>query len=299
MQWSHRGLRYFWTVGRLGTLRRAAKELHVSEPAVSIQLRKLQRRLGVDLFEKRGRRLELTPAGRLAFDYADRIFRLGDEMGDALHRGADAADARLTVGITQGIPKMLVQLLLAPVVEDPDMGLVVLEGRPGDLVGDLVTRSIDVIIADGAIPADPGVNTHSHFLGACGISFFATPGLAARLPEGPFPERLDGAPWLLPAPGVPLRHALDVWLARNRVHPRLAAEFDDSALVTAFGTVGDGVFPAPTAVEAIVASQYQVEVLGRTTDIRESFFSVSMEPRVRHPGLLAIEAVARELFPTG
>lgn len=296
MPMSYRGLRYFWTVARLGTLRRAAQELHVSEPAVSAQLQKLQLGLGIPLFEKKGRRLALTRAGSMALEYADQIFRLGNEMEEQLQRGAGSANVRLTVGITQGVPKPLVQLLMAPVVEDEDMGLVVVEGTPLGLVGDLVTHEVDVVLADGAIPLDPGVRAHTHLLGSCGVSFFAARPLAERLGGDDFPRCLDRAPWLLPTPGVPLRRALDVWLSRNGVRPRIAAEFDDSSLITAFGAVGDGVFAAPSALEDVIAERYQSSVLGRTDEIRASFYAVSMEPRTQHPGILEVERVARELF---
>lgn len=296
MAMSYRGLRYFWTVARLGTLRRAAEELHVSEPAVSAQLQKLQLGLGIPLFEKKGRKLALTRAGSAALEYADQIFRLGDEMLDHLKQGAQGVNVRLTVGITQGVPKPLVQQLLAPVVEDETVGLVVVEGTPLALVGDLVTHEVDVILSDGAIPLDPGVRAHTHLLGSCGVSFFASPGLADGLNGEPFPRCLDRAPWLLPTPGVPLRRALDVWVSRNQLRPRVAAEFDDSSLITAFGAVGDGVFAAPTALEGVIAERYQLRVLGRTDEIRESFYAVSMEPTTQHPGILEVERVARELF---
>lgn len=296
MPMSYRGLRYFWAVARLGTLRRAAAELHVSEPAVSAQIQKLQLGIGVPLFEKKGRRLVLTQAGTMAYEYADQIFRLGDEMVGRLTQGAEGVEERLTVGITPGVPKPLVQLLLAPVVEDQSMGLVVVEGTPMGLVGDLVTHQVDVVLSDGAIPLDPGVRSHTHLLGSSGISFFASPALAKALESEGFPGDLDHAPWLLPTPGVPLRRALDVWLARHELRPRIAAEFDDSSLLTAFGTAGDGVFPAPTAVESMIVERYQVRVLGRTEEVRESYYTVSMEPTIQHRGVLAIEEVARELF---
>lgn len=293
---SYRGLRYFWAVARLGTLRQAAVELHVSEPAVSAQIQKLQLRMGIQLFEKKGRRLALTPEGHLAYEYADRIFRLGEEMEDRLQQGAEGVEERLKVGITPGVPKPLAQLLLAPVVADPAMGLLVVEGSPFDLVGSLVTHEVDVVLSDGAIPLDPGVRAHTHPLGSCGISFFAASRLIEELPEGAFPQQLDHAPWLLPAPGIPLRRALDVWLAREEIRVRIAAEFEDSSMLTAFGTAGDGVFAAPTAVEAMIVRRYSVELLGRTDEIRESFYTVSMEPTVQHRGIMEIERVARTLF---
>ena len=296
MPLSYRSLRYFWAVARLGTLRRAAEELHVSEPAVSAQIQNLQRRIGVDLFEKKGRRLVLTPAGNMAFEYADRIVRLGDEMTQRLRQGAEGVQERLRVGITPGVPKPLVQLLLAPVVADPTMGLTVVEGAPTALVGDLMAREVDVVLADGAIPTDPGVQAYTHLLGSCGVSFFAARKVASGWEGEDFPGYLDHAPWLLPARGIPLRPALDMWMARQGVRPRIAAEFDDSALLTAFGTAGDGVFAAPTAVEAMILEHYPVELLGRTEEIRESFYAVSIESTTHHRGVLEIERVARGLF---
>jgi LysR family transcriptional activator of nhaA len=296
MSLSYRGLRYFWAVARLGTLRQAAAELHVSEPAVSAQIHKLQQWIGLDLFERKGRRLSLTPAGTTAFEYADQIFRGGEEMVRRLRQGAEGVMERLSVGITPGMPKPLVQLLLAPVVEDPAIGLVLVEGSALSLAGNLATRQLDVVLSDGAPPFDPAVRAHTHLLGSSGISFFASHEVSEALSSGDFPACLDHAPWLLPSHDVPLRRALDVWLLRNEVRPRIAAEFDDSALLTAFGTAGDGVFAAPTAIEDMIVHRYRVTVLGRTEDIRESYYRVGMEPMTAHEGVLKIEKVARQIF---
>lgn len=296
MPLSYRGLRYFWAVARLGTLRQAAAELHVSEPAVSAQIQKLQQWIGLDLFEKRGRRLSLTPAGTVAFEYADQIFRSGDEMLRRLRQGAEGVSERLSVGITPGMPKPLVQLLLVPVVEEPTLGLVVVEGSPLALAGNLATRQLDVVLSDGSPPFDPAVRAHTHLLGSSGISFFAAQGVAETLNGQDFPGCLDHAAWLMPSHEVPLRRALDVWLLRNDVRPRIAAEFDDSALLTAFGAAGDGVFAAPTAIEDMIVQRYRVRVLGRTDEIRESYYRVSMEPMTAHRGVLEIEQVARDIF---
>lgn len=297
MALNYRSLRYFWSVARLGTIREAAAELHVSEPAVSAQVRKLQKRLGVDLFEKRGRRLGLTEDGRIAFEYADEIFRLGDELTERMNRGQEAArTSRLTVGLTPGVSKMLVQFLLAPVVRDESIGLLVAEGGAADLVGQLATHRLDVVIADGAVPVDPGIGAHMHLLGASGVSFFAGGDLAGKLEGAEFPDDLDRAPWLLPTPGAPLRRALNVWLSRNDLRPRVAAEFDDSALLITFGAAGDGVFTTPTAVEELVIERYRARLLGRTEEIRETFYAVSMESQIHHPGILMMERAARELF---
>jgi len=296
MPLSYRGLRYFWAVARLGTLRQAAAELHVSEPAVSAQIQKLQQWIGLDLFKKKGRRLSLTPAGTLAFEYADQIFRSGEEMLRRLRQGAEGVMERLFVGITPGMPKPLVQLLLAPVVEDPSLGLVVVDGLPQALAGNLATRQLDVVLSDGAPPFDPAVRAHTHLLGSSGISFCAAARMAEALKGRDFPACLDHEPWLLPSHDVPLRRALDVWLLRNDVRPRIAAEFDDSALLTAFGTAGDGVFAAPTAIEDMIVDRYRVTVLGRTDEIRESYYRVSMEPMTGHQGVLQIEQVARAIF---
>jgi LysR family transcriptional regulator, transcriptional activator of nhaA len=296
VEFSYRALRYFWTVARAGTLQRAAGELHVSAPALSAQIRKLQERLGVTLFEKRGRRLALTRAGRVAFDYADEIFRLGGELSDWMKRGRQGIKLRLSVGLSQGIPKSLAQLLLAPVVEDPSIGLVVHEGEPRTLVARLLDHSLDVVLSEGPLPTEEGLRAHTQLLGACGVSFFAGSKLAENLADAAFPADLDGQPWLLPTPGTPLRRTLDVWLALQEVRPRVQAEFEDAGLVLAFGAMGDGIFANPTVVEETLCARYDVRVLGRTDEIREVFYVVSLDPLANHSGIVQIEAVANRLF---
>lgn len=296
MDFSYRALRYFWTVARTGTLRSAAAELHVSEPALSTQIRKLQDRLGVELFEKQGRRLVLTRAGRVAFDYAEEIFRLGREFSDRMKRGSQGINLRLSVGLTQGVPKSLAQLLLAPVVEDPSIGLVVHEGEPNSLVSRLLDHTLDVIVCEGALTAEAGLKAHSHLLGACGVTFFAAGPLADTLAPEDFPSGLDRVPWLMPTPGTPLRRALDVWLARHELRPRVAAEFEDSGLKLAFGAMGNGVFAKPTVVEETVRARYDLRVVGRTDEIRETFHAVSLDPLAHHRGIVQIEEAAKALF---
>jgi len=133
----------------------------------------------------------------------------------------------------------------------------------------------------------------SHKLGECAISFFVTKKLEKKL-KGDFPQCLDGAPLLLPSSGNQLRSGIDKWLDKQRIHPRMIAEFDDSALMKAFGQEGAGIFIAPSAIEAEVEWQYQVMAIGRVDEVKEHFYAISVERRVMHPVAATVVEAARE-----
>ncbi|MEN8177294.1 MAG: LysR substrate-binding domain-containing protein [Pseudomonadota bacterium] len=139
----------------------------------------------------------------------------------------------------------------------------------------------------------PAVSRPSHKLGECAVSFFATEKLEKQL-EGDFPRCLDGAPLLLPSSGGQLRAGIDQWLDKHRIHPRMIAEFDDSALMKAFGQEGAGIFIVPAAIEAEVEWQYQVTAIGRGNEVKEHFYAISVERRVLHPVVSAVLKTARE-----
>ncbi len=283
---------YFWTVAREGSVTRASQHLRVAQPSVSSQLGDLEGALGQKLFDRQGRRLVLTDAGRTAYRYADQIFTLGREMQDALARLEVEVPVRLVVGVSQVIPKLVAERLLQPAIAAaPEVHLVCREGRLPDLLAALALHRVDVVLADE--PADPNVRVraYSHLLGEGGVSFFG----AARfmsLRDG-FPRSLDRAPMLLQGEGTAVRRELDQWFEALGVRPRVLGEFEDSALMKAFGQRGMGVFAAPTVIEVEVARTFGVEVIGRTEEVRERFYAISLERRLRHPAVVALAESAR------
>jgi LysR family transcriptional regulator, transcriptional activator of nhaA len=291
---NYRHLYYFWVVAREGSVTRASSVLHLTQPAVSAQIHKLERALGEKLFARTGRNLVLTEAGRTTLRHADEIFRSGQELVESLRGGGAGRPPRLVVGVADSLPKLLGYRLLRPALEVPGgVELVVLEDHPDRLLAELSVHRLDLVLMDSPLPPAAAVRAYNHLLGECGVTLFAAAGLAAGLREG-FPGSLDGAPFVLPTESSTLRRSLEPWFEANGVRPRIVAQVADSAMMKAFGRGGVGVFPAPSAVEDEVVGHYEVEVVGRLDGVRERFYAISGERRIRHPGVVAISEAARE-----
>lgn len=285
-------LRYFWVVAREGGLVPAGKVLRLSHPTLSTQIHALERELGHKLFTKVGRKLALTDVGRVVYQYADEIFHLGREMTEAVAGRAVGKALRLNVGIADVVPKLVVRRLLQPALSlSEPVRLVCYEASFDKLLGDLAMHTLDVVLSDAPVPPGSHVRAFDHLLGETGVSFFGTKALA-RAHGKDFPRSLDGAPMLMPLESRSLRE----WLARHRITPRVVAEFEDSALLKVFGGDGLGIFAAPTVVEAEIAADYRVQVLGRASEIRERYYAISVERRLEHPAVIAITSAARELL---
>lgn len=294
MEWlNYHHLLYFWVTAREGGLGPASKVLRLARPTLSGQIHALEERLGEKLFERSGRRLVLTDVGRVVYRYADEIFTLGRELLDTVAGRATGGQARLDVGIVDVVTKLVVRRLLEPALRMPEpVRLVCHEDSHERLLSQLATHEVDLVISDAPVPPGSGVRAFNHLLGECGVTFFAHHRLSL-LRRG-FPASLNDQPMLVPTEGTPLRRALDAWLDRQQVRPRIVGEFEDSALLKVFGADGVGVFVAPTAVERQVRTQYRVEVIGHADEIRERFYVITAERRIRNPAVLAITDAARE-----
>jgi len=295
MDWiNYHHLLYFWTVVREGGVSRAAEKLSLAQPTVSAQIKQLEEVIGEQLFDRQGRRLVLTDVGRLVYRYADEIFVIGRELTETLKgRPATGRPMPLTVGVANAVPKLVVHRLLQPAMSGAlPFRLTCREDSTDTLLGELATHAVDVVIADGPAPSHVRVKAFSHLLGESDTSFFAAPPLAGKLKKS-FPESLNDQPLLLPTHQTALRRSIDQWLESQHLHPRIAGEFDDSALMKAFGEAGTGAFPAPSAIEREVIRQYRVQVVGRVKALRERYYAISVERRVKHPGVMAITTAAR------
>lgn len=286
MEWlNYHHLFYFYTVAHEGGVTRAADRLLLAQSTLSAQIRALEESLGVKLFEKSGRRLVLTEAGQTAMRYAEEIFGLGREMTDELKGRASTRPIRLMVGVVDSLPKLAVFRLLEPALRvDPSLRLVVLEGKMEPLLADLSINRLDLVLSDAPVAPYLKIKAFNHLLGECGVSFFATPVEAQRLRRG-FPRSLNGARMILPLPNTALRRSLEQWFAQNDVQPNVVAETEDSALAKVFGQVGLGVFAAPCVLEDEINRQYHVRLIGRTEEVRERFYAISTERKVRHPAV--------------
>ncbi|MBY0497246.1 MAG: transcriptional activator NhaR [Cyanobacteria bacterium] len=298
MAWlNYHHLLYFWTVVREGGVAKAAAKLRLSQPTISAQVHKLEDALEAPLLRREGRGLSMTETGRIVFRYADEIFGLGREMQETLRGRPTGRPAELTVGVANVVPKLIAYRLLRPATQGSGaMALVCREGSIEQLLTELAGHVLDVLITDTPVAPHVRVKVFNHLLGESDTAFFGTRD-QVRLLRRRFPRSLDGQALLLPTPNTALRRGLDDWFEQRGIRPRVAGEFEDSALLKAFGQ-GDGVvFPAPAAIAGDICRVYGVHVIGRTDEVREKYYAVSAERRVKHPGVLAITSAGRdELF---
>jgi len=286
-------LHYFFTVAKAGAVNRAAERLHLAPQTLSGQLTQFEARLGIALFRRAGRRLELTETGRVVLSYAEELFQVSAELEEILRGGTDERVFPFRVGVADVVPKSIAHRLLAPALALPEpLRLVCREDRLDRLLAELAIHRLDMVLSDRPMPPGMDVKGYSHPLGECSVAFFATPDLAVRLTGG-FPDRLNGAPLLIPGEDSALRAPLTRWLERQGLRPRIVGEFDDSALMKAFGKAGAGIFPAPAATGQETEGQYGVIRLGETSELRERFFAISVERRLTHPAVRAVSEGAR------
>jgi LysR family transcriptional regulator, transcriptional activator of nhaA len=291
---NYKHLHYFWVVAKEGSIAGASERLHITPQTISGQLSLLEENLGEPLFIRSGRNLELSEAGRMALSYADEIFTLGSELEDVVRNLPDGRPLVFKVGVTDVVPKSIAYRLLAPALQLTEpVRIICRENNFDALLAELALHRIDLVIADSAIPPAVNVRGFNHHLGECGISFFAIPELADKLCNG-FPQSLNGAPLLLPGEMTATQSRLLKWLDKLHLHPRIVGEFDDSALMKAFGQAGTGIFIAPSPIAAEVEKQYGVVAIGNTDEVREQFYAISVERRISHPAVAAITETARE-----
>ncbi|MDD9940254.1 MAG: transcriptional activator NhaR [Myxococcales bacterium] len=295
VEWlNYHHLLYFWTVAKEGSVSQAARSLRLAQPTVSGQIKALEHSLDTKLFERKGRRLELTEQGRLVFRYAEDIFGLGRELMDTVKGRPTGRPMRLRVGISDMLPKLVAQRLLAPAIHIDEPVRIVCRGDKTDrLLAELALRDLDLVLSDVPVGAGVKVRAFNHLLGECGMTFFAVPKLARAYRRG-FPKSLDGAPLILPTQENLVRRSLDHWFGMLDLRPRIIAEFDDSGLLKAFGRAGEGIFTAPSVVASSVREQYQVQAVGRTEDVRERFYAITVERRIKHPAVVAISESAKQ-----
>lgn len=288
-------LHYFWVVAKAGGVMRAGEQLHTTPQTLSGQIKLLEERLGRKLFRKSGRRLELTDDGRVALSYADEIFNLGAEMESALKRTTGREQVLdFRVGVADSVPKSVAYQLLEPALAVPEpVRMVCHEGKFTDLLAQLALHRLDMVLADEPLSRRVSVKAFNHSLGSSGMGFFCAPSLKTQL-KGKFPLCLNGAPMLIQGAASPMRAQLDAWLERHQLQPRIVGEFDDGALMKAFGQQGQGVFMSPMVMAAQTQSQYGVKLMGSSPELVAEFFAVSVERRVTHPCLVAIQEAARE-----
>jgi LysR family transcriptional activator of nhaA len=289
---NYRHLYYFWVVAKEGGMARAAARLDMAVQTVSAQVRALEQSLGHALFKPAGRGMALTEAGSTAMAIAEQIFQLGEQLPAAVREAATGQGLRLAVGISDGLPKLVVRHLLQPALGDSRVRLLCHEDEFDRLLGDLALHKLDVVLSDRAAPPNPNLRLYSHALGEAPLAWFA-PLAMAKKTKLPFPESLGDIPVLLPTGHSAVRPRLDQWFERNGLRPRIAGEFEDSALLAAFGRSGMGAFPASRWSHEELQKDSGLKLLGETPELVEHFFLISAERKIQHPLVQRLLPVAR------
>jgi LysR family transcriptional activator of nhaA len=284
---NYRHLYYFWVVAKEGSVTRAAERLGLAIQTVSTQLSLLDQSIGKQMFSQQGRRLVLTEAGRTALGYADQIFMLGEQMQEVLEE-ADSGKVRLTVGISDSLPKLTAfRLLEATMKLELPVKLVCYEDQFDALLADLALHKLDVVLTDRAMRSGTTLRVFSHLVGQSETIVAGSPALAERYREG-FPASLNGAPFLLPTRNNSLRGRIDEWFELHNVRPDVVGEFEDNALLNTFGRSGAGLFFAPSVLADEVQAQFGAVTVGMVPQVREQFYAISNERKIKHPAVEAI-----------
>lgn len=295
LNYSH--LQYFWAVAREGSIAKASKSLHLTPQTISGQLKLLDEAVGHPLFNRVGRRLVLSDMGRLVFEYADEIFSVGAELTNVVRGDRIQGPKTLAVGIVSSMPKLIAERIIAPaLMAESPVRVKCHESSLEQLLSEIAIHKLDIVLSDQPMPDGLGLKAYNHRLGESGMSFFARSSKARRY-RAKFPQSLNDSPMLLPTQNSALRRRLDDWFESQELYPRIAGEFDDSALLKAFGEAGVGIFAGPTAIEAEICRMYRMAVIGRTEEIKERYYAISPERRLRHPSIVLITDTARsDLF---
>ncbi len=290
-------LRYFSTVAREGSIARASRVLHVSQPSISTQLRLLEQSLGEKLLQKHGRGLQLTEMGRLVQVYAEQIFALGRDLVDAVRDRPTGQPLRLQVGVADVVEKQLTFRLLRPALAlDVPVRLSVREDRPDRLVADLATFELDVVITDSAQPLHTRARVFHHALGDSPVGVFGNAALARRV-RGQPPAAFAKVPLLLPPPTSSLRREIESWAGRHGVELSVLGEFEDSALAKTFAANGQGLMFAPAVLADDFRRNHGLHQAGELDGVRTGYSALTVERKVRHPGVAAIlDGARRDLF---
>ncbi|HEX5658600.1 MAG TPA: LysR family transcriptional regulator [Polyangiales bacterium] len=285
---------YFWRITREGGLARAAARLHVSHSTVSAQLRSLESFLGAPLFERRGRRLVLTPLGAETAAYAEDIFRLGSELVDVARGRAQSEIPTFRVGVVSSLPKTLVYRLLEPVLrEKKKLRMHMRQAELTRLLPELAAHRLHLVLSDRPAAEGSSLPVHSHLLGESEIWLYGDKKLAARY-RPLFPTSLQNAPVLYPGHDSALRSVMERWFADRGLRVQMAADADDAGMLRAFGARGFGLFPVRAGLRSEVEASSEAEWVGCLEGAKESYYAISVERRVRHPAAARMMEAARD-----
>lgn len=275
MHWlNYHHLLYFWTMAREGSVSKAAELLHLSQPTVSGQLRQLERSLGNKLYQRNGNSILLTEAGRVVFEYAEKIFTTGQELVRTLQVGGPGHRPHLAIGIPDFLSKSIVSRLLQPLFCLANSPLISCrEGELDELLGDLALHRVDMVLSDSAVGSQFKISAASHHLGQSNVVWMAAPQLAGQL-AGDFPQSLCGQPLIVPTTNTVLRQSIEQWLEQQSFAPHIVAEIEDSGLMETLGSRLGHLVPVPSVAIDEVRQRYGLEVVGTLADVTMQFFLI-------------------------
>lgn len=294
MEWiNYHHLLYFWTVVRAGSIGRASEQLRLAPPTISAQLRTLEASLGEKLLTRSARGVQPTEVGLVVFRYADDIFSLGREMLDTIKERPTGHPLQLVIGIADVVPKEISHALIEPALQlrEP-VQITCREDNQEHLLAQLSIQELDVVLSDTPIGPPAKIRAYNHLLGECGTTFFATPDLCRRYRRR-FPKVLQEAPLLLPADNTNVRRALEQWFDSQQIRPFVVGQFEDFALLRHFGETGAGMFPAPSVLAKQFRKQGKLRLVGHAEAVRNRFYAISVERKLKHPAVVAICETAR------
>jgi LysR family transcriptional activator of nhaA len=290
---------YFWKVAKHGGVLRASEAIHISPQTLSGQIKLLEDRLGTALFVRQGRTLELTEAGKLALEYADEMFTLSAELDQVLRHYPKGRAIEFRVGVSDALPKSLAYRLLRPAIKlDEPIRIVCREWRLDRLLAELALHRLDLVISDAPVPANVDVKAYSHKLGESGVTFMAHPKLAGKS-KAPFPKNLESLPLLIPGEDSAMRKVVNEWLDQQRLRVSVVGEFDDAALMAAFGREQVGAFPIPSTLVPEYLQEGGLVKVGSIESITIKYFALTIKRRLTHPCVLAITSQVDQTFTTG
>ena len=283
-------LRYFRAIAHSGSLTRAAERLNLSQSALSVQVQKLEAQLGHPLFDRIGRRLVLTEAGRIALDYADTIFAAGDELASTLAGRPALATQVLRVGALPTLSRNFQLQFVRPLVGRIDVELILRSGAMRDLLAQLAAHEIDVVLANTPPQPDARNALQSHRIDQQPVSLVGPPRFAGR--RFSFPADLAHEPVLLPSLDSDIRPGFDALLRAAGIRPIILAEVDDMAMLRLLARDSDALTLVPPIVVRDELADASLVEVHSITGLTESFFAITQRRRFPNPLLAA-------LLPTG
>lgn len=282
MKWlNYHHLFYFRAIAKEGGIAKAAEKLRLGQPTLSTQLKQLEDALGRPLFERKNRSLVLTEAGKIALDYAENIFRAGDELLQVLEDGAFSGRTDVKIGALDSVPKRLLSSLTRMALKEQNATVSILEGRGDELFRELFAHQLDLIVSNYPPASLEFGRIYSRSIAKVPVVVFGSAAFSGLKKK--FPESLDGQPFILPTAHSKLRHDLDHYFKVNRLRVIPIVETQDTSLQKLLGIDGFGLIPLPEFTARDLVGEKKLVKLGTLQDVREEFWLISAARRIENP----------------